>query len=531
MSRTRPQTQPARHPSVPTLSLVLGVALLTGGCRDRTGSSGAAPQPGAQASTSQPAGAASADAQTEPGLIPLQDLEAAEFLQLNSRLAGDLDQMRQRRFVRALVPYSRTFYFLDGATQRGLAFEVLRELERTLVASAPKGTVPPKIVIIPTSRDRLLPALAEGYGDLAVGGFTITEARREQVDFSDPTKDDIRDVVVTGPDAPAVTRLEDLSNKEVHVRRSSSYYEDLVALNEQLAGKGLPPVRIRAADELLEDEDILEMADAGIVSITVVKDITAHLWAQLYDRIVVHDDLALRANGQSAVALRKDTPKFRALVNEFVRTHRAGTLFGNMMLKRYFDDADRLKNPVSEAELKKFRTLVRHFQKYGAEYDIDWLLVGAQGYQESQLDQSRRSAVGAVGVMQIKPETAADKNVGIPDIYEAEHNIRAGTKYLRFMIDRYFADAPMDRLNKSLFALASYNAGPARVARLRGKAQQLGLNPNVWFRQVELVAAREIGRETVDYVSNIYKYYTAYKAVVERRAAREKARTAVAGRP
>jgi len=180
--------------------------------------------------------------------------------------------------------------------------------------------------------------------------------------------------------------------------------------------------------------------------------------------------------------------------------------------------------------VKKFRTLVSYFQQSGTEFDLDWVLLGAQAYQESQLDQNRRSSVGAVGIMQIKPQTAADPNVGIPNVHNARDNIRAGTKYLRFMIDRYYADAPMDRLNKGLFALASYNAGPARVSRLRQKAANTGLDPNVWFRNVEMVAAREIGRETVDYVSNIYKYYTAYSAFRESRAAREAAQTSSARR-
>ena len=223
---------------------------------------------------------------------------------------------------------------------------------------------------------------------------------------------------------------------------------------------------------------------------------------------------------------RKGTPVFLRLVNDFVGTHRIGTTYGNVVFNRYFRDTDRLHNPTAAAELKKFRAVVQYFQKYGTKYDMDWILISAQGYQESQLDQSRRSRAGAVGVMQIKPSTARDKNIGINNVRTIDGNIHAGTKYLRFMMDRYFADAPMDRLNKGLFALASYNAGPARVAGLRAKAKAMGLNENVWFRNVEVVAARQIGRETVDYVSNIYKYYTAYKAVAERRAALDKSKAA-----
>ena len=469
-------------------------------------------------------------ASREPAPLPLHDMAAAELLQLNSRMTGDYDAMQSRRFIRALVPYGRTYYYLDRATQHGLALDVLTEFERELAARVPDGAVPLKIVIIPTSRDRVLPALSEGFGDIAVGGFTVTDGRRAQVDFSEPTKTGIKEVVVTAPGVAPLARPEDLSGRQVHVRKSSSYYEALVALNAQLARQGKAPVQIEPADELLEDEDLLEMADAGIVSITVVKDVTAQLWAQLYDKLVVYDDVAIRTEAATALAVRKGTPVFLGLVNDFVRTHRTGTTFGNVVFNRYFRDTSRLKNPMSEAELAKFRSLVQYFQKYGAQYDMDWILIGAQGYQESQLDQARRSRAGAVGVMQIKPATARDKNVGIANVNTVDGNIHAGAKYMRFMMDHYFADAPMDRLNKGLFALASYNAGPARVAGLRAKAQAMGLNPNVWFRNVEVVAAREIGRETVDYVSNIYKYYTAYKAVAERRAALEKGQAAPPGR-
>ena len=172
--------------------------------------------------------------------LPFQDLEAADLLQLNAKLTGDFDQMQGRRFVRALVPYSRTYYFLDRGTQRGLAFDVLTELEREVAKRVPKGKIPPKIVIIPTSRDRLLPALAEGYGDIAVGGFTVTEARRAQVDFSEPTKTGIREIVVTAPGIPPIKRIQDLSGRQVHVRQSSSYYEDLVVSPQCAAGTGGP---------------------------------------------------------------------------------------------------------------------------------------------------------------------------------------------------------------------------------------------------------------------------------------------------
>jgi membrane-bound lytic murein transglycosylase MltF len=155
--------------------------------------------------------------------------------------------------------------------------------------------------------------------------------------------------------------------------------------------------------------------------------------------------------------------------------------------------------------------MVTLFKKYGEQYRINWLLMAAQGYQESQLDQGRRSGVGAIGVMQLMPATGKQMQVG--DITELDSNIHAGVKYVRFMVDTYYKKEPMDELNKVLFAFASYNAGPERIRSLRKEAAARHLNPNVWFDNVERVAAEHIGRETVQYVSNIYKYYIAYSLV------------------
>ena len=183
--------------------------------------------------------------------------------------------------------------------------------------------------------------------------------------------------------------------------------------------------------------------------------------------------------------------------------------------KRYLKNTKYVKNSLSEEDLQKFEDMVRLFQKYATQYDFDYLMMAAQAYQESGLDQKRKSHVGAIGVMQVLPTTAADRNVNISEIEKLENNIHAGTKYMRFIVDRYYKNEPMDDLNKMLFAFASYNAGPAKVRRLRKKASAMGLNPNVWFGNVEIAAAKVIGRETVQYVGNIYKYYIAYKMITE----------------
>jgi membrane-bound lytic murein transglycosylase MltF len=268
-------------------------------------------------------------------------------------------------------------------------------------------------------------------------------------------------------------------------------------------------------DEVLEDEDILEMVNAGLIGTTVVKSHIAEFWAKVFDRVTVHNDLAINTGGEIAWAFRKDSPKLAAVVNAFVKDHKIGTSFGNQMLNRYLKNINYVKNSTTEEEMKKFHALVALFQQYGKEYEFDHLMLAAQAFQESRLDQSVHSAAGAVGVMQIKPSTAADPTVGIKDVEtNADNNVHAGVKYLRFVVNQYFKDAQMDSTNKLLFAFASYNAGPARIAKLRKQAEAQGLDPNLWFRNVEYVAAKEIGQETVQYVSNIFKYYVAYRQVV-----------------
>ena len=462
----------------------------------------------------EPRASSAADAATDPR--PFQDLDAADILNMNQRWAGDYDGLAERRFLRVLVPYSRTLYYLDGPEQKGLAYESLRELESQLPL-IPGSRVRPKIVIIPTTRDRLLPALAEGYGDVAIGAFTVTDLRREIVDFSAPTMRGIENVVVTGKGAPAVLTEADLAGSEIHVQRASSYYEDLVALNERLSNAGLRPVSIQEVDARLEEEDVLQMVDAGIIPATVSKRPIAEFWAQLYDQLVVHSQVALRSDGQIAWALRKDTPQIKKIIDAFVVKHRAGTLFGNVLLQRYLGTTRRLKNPTSAAQLEKYRAMAEHFRAYADQYGSDWLLAVAQGFQESELDHSRRSEAGAIGVMQIKPSTAADRNVGIDNVEVLENNIHASIKYMNFLRDRYFRDPAIDTLDQGLLTLAAYNAGPARVIELRQKAAAVGLDPNQWFGNVEIIAARVIGRETVDYVGNVYKYYSAYKAVAAQR--------------
>jgi len=463
------------------------------------------------------------EAVPEPDLAPSDETIAAAL----APSSGDLDAMRARRTIRLLVTFSRTNYFLDRGRQLGATYEAGHAFEEFVNKELKTGTVGIHVVFVPVRRDAMFKALEDGRGDLAAANLTITDTRQARADFAAPVLRDVSEVVVTGRGAAAPASVEDLSGREVYVRRTSSYFDSLKELNASLEKKQKPPVTIVAADEQLEDEDILEMVNAGLVSATVVDNHIAALWRQVFDQIDVHEELTLRTGGEIAWAVRKDAPELKALVDRFVASYGKGTAFGNVIFKRYFGNADYVKRSTSPEEQRKFAALVTFFRQYGDEYDLPYLLLAAQGYQESQLDQNRRSHAGAVGVMQIKPSTAEGPPVFIKGVdKDVEANIHAGAKYLRWIVDEYYKDEPMTKVDKGLFALASYNAGAGRISGLRRRAKRMGLDENKWFQNVEVVVAREIGRETVQYVGNIYKYYVAYNLIARQRGAAKAAGSA-----
>ncbi len=454
-------------------------------------------------------------------MIATETRAVESVLDLDQKWTGDFDGIAERRLIRALVPYSKTFYFLDGADQRGLTYELLREFEKHINKKFGKKALRIQLVVIPTKRDRLLPALAEGVGDIAAGNLTITPERQKRVDFSAPQLTGVEEIVVTGPKAPPIQSVDELSGKEIHVRASSSYYESLQRINAQFKKKGKKQIRLVLADEYLEDEDLLEMMNARLIPMIVIDRHKGEFWSQIFKDLTLHPNIKVRTDGQIGWAIRKNSPKLKQVISSFMKTHKKGTLMGNILFKRYLENTKWVSNSLNDADLERFKEAIEIFQKYSNQYGFDWLMIAALAYQESRIDQSKRSPAGAIGVMQLLPSTAADPNVNIPNIKELENNIHAGVKYLRFMSDRYFENEPMDELDKMLFSFASYNAGPAKISQLRRQARKAGLDPNIWFRNVEIIAARRIGRETVQYVSNIFKYYVAYRLIVDKLESKE----------
>jgi membrane-bound lytic murein transglycosylase MltF len=374
---------------------------------------------------------------------------------------GDLDEMAKRRIVRVLVPFRRPEFFYMEGRPAGLFQEAFQEVEKALNEKY-KTTNANRIIVglLPTPMDRIGERMKGGYGDIAVGTISITEANKAIADFTIPTATGMKIIAVTGPGAPELKSVEDLSGKEVWVMPMSRTKKDLEALNSRLKSQGKAPATVCDADPALEPGDVMEMVNAGIYPIALMQGIQAEFWAQVFDNVKARNDLALAEDVQLGWAIQKGTPQLKGFLDDFIKTHGIGTAFGNTVMKRYLKDAKYVRNAIDPNEMKKFKATLPHFKNYAAKYNLDYLMMAAQGYQESRLDQSVKSPVGAVGIMQVMPATAASAPVKIPNIQIEENNIHAGMRLMHFLIEDHFNEPGLDMQNRFLFAIASYNAGP-----------------------------------------------------------------------
>lgn len=444
----------------------------------------------------------------------------------NEPWTGDFEQMLDRRLIRVLVPYSRTLYFLDKGQERGLSADLVRDFERYINKKYAKALQkrPITVVMIPTTRDRLLDDLVSGFGDIAVGNITVTPERLAAVDFFAPRDRQLSELFLLGAGVQPVLSLNDLAGRTVHVRKSSSYFESLNAVNERLHSQNKLPMQLINVPEALEDEDLMEMLNAGTVDNIVVDDWKARVWSRILPNITV-SDFSVRDLGHSGWAFRHHSPGVQQELSDFyINRLQKNRLLDNHLVE-FNRNIQQVVNNVEDKDWQRFEEMQSIFEKYGAQYRLDPLMLAAQGFQESQLRQNKRGPSGAVGVMQLLPSTARSLNVG--NIALLEPNIHASAKYLDQLMSRYFGDAQFQDNERTLFAIASYNAGPGTISRLRNEAMRQGLDPDRWFNNVELVVADKVGWETTTYVRNIYKYYAAYKMQLQIAEYQRQARSAL----
>ncbi|MEQ1718712.1 MAG: lytic transglycosylase F [Hyphomicrobium sp.] len=430
---------------------------------------------------------------------------------------GDYDKMVERRQIRVLIPYSKTYFFLDNGTMRGIAVDVLRDFEKQLNAKVKDKSKRVFIFAIPTRRDRLLEDLVAGKGDLVVANLTVTPERQQQVAFSDPVLTGVNELVVTTAATGDFTRIEDLAGQSIAVRKSSSYFSSLEAANKQLVAKGLEPISIVEAAPQLEDEDILEMVQAEFYPATVVDSHKFELWSKVYANLRAHGAVPVRTGGLIAWAFRKDSPELAEVVNRFVAESKKGTERGNIIYSEYFKSDKWLKKASSPDNLSRLQGLLSLFRKYGEMYDIDPFLMAAIAFQESRFDQKLVMSSGATGIMQMMPSTARDPSVALPNIENLEVNVHAFAKYFRFMRDKYVNQNGISDFDRLMLLLASYNAGPERIKGLRAKSNE----PNVWYESVEWAVWKSVGPETVQYVRNVHRYYIAFSETYAARMERQ----------
>nr|WP_216611936.1 lytic transglycosylase F [Vibrio sp. RE86] len=433
---------------------------------------------------------------------------ALELSPLSSKpYLGDFQDLKKRGVIRVLVSADLGFYYIEGGKPKGIVAEMLYHFEKSIKKQHPFVNVQ----VIPISRDDLLESLKVGYGDVAVANLTITDRRKKHVDFSDPVIKDGQEWIITSKSQAPMTSLADLSGQEIWVRGSSSYFESLQKVNQHLDSLDMPPIHINFIEETLQDYELIEMVNKGFINATVLDSHKAKMWENVMDNITLHRDLPIRKGSEIAWALRHDSPQLKTEINRYIAKAKSGTLLGNVIYRRYIENTRWLSRALDDNKLEKLANLSHLFEHYSDIFGFDPLMVSAQSYQESGLDQRKVSHRGAVGVMQVLPSTAKDRNVNIKNIHQVENNIHAGVKYLSFIHKRYFDDENISLDDQIYFSLAAYNAGPAKIRKIRKLAKEYGYDPNKWFKNVEIVARRHISREPVHYVANINRYYVIYK--------------------
>ncbi len=444
------------------------------------------------------------------------DLKALQSLlpklsRLSKAGTEDLPKMLERKTVRILTTYSMTNYFVIRGQSYGYEYSLLKEYERFLNQDKMHRNQGIVMEFFPIPEKMLIPSLRKGLGDIVAAGLTTTPRFERETEFTDHYLSGIRDVIVYNKNLDNITQISDLAGKQIYVRPNQNFYETLTEINNQLIARNLPPVRIVKANEFLTTKDILELVNAGIIDFSLAENHLAERWADVMPHLKISSQLVFGRDAGLGWLVRKNNPELKASLNDFIKAHKKGTFYGNLYFKRYFKNAEWIKNPLNQDDIVKFSRYAPLFKKYGRMYNIDWMLLAALAYQESRLDQNRQSHAGAIGLMQVLPSTAQDAHVRVNDIHLPENNVHAGTKYLAMLRDHYLNEENIPSEERIRFALAAYNAGPSKIKRCRQVAETGGYDPNRWFRHTEMGAHQVIGLETPRYVSNITKYYLAYR--------------------
>jgi membrane-bound lytic murein transglycosylase MltF len=259
---------------------------------------------------------------------PVAALKEKQGLPIDSGLiarGGDFDAMRKRRVIRVLVVYNKTNYFVDKGAQRGLTYDAFKMFEDEINKKYKTGNLKINVVFRPVARKDIAASLFDGRGDIAAAALTVTPERRAMADFANPAIKNVSEIVVSGPASQPIASADDLSGREVFVRKGSIFHESVEKLNADLAKRGKPPVKLKFAPDNLEDEDLLEMTNSGLVQYVVVDDFLARFWASVLPGLKINTNAVVRSGGEIAWAIRKNSPMLKAELNEFIARHPQGS--------------------------------------------------------------------------------------------------------------------------------------------------------------------------------------------------------------
>ena len=425
---------------------------------------------------------------------------------------GTYEQMLQRGLIRVAVPYDRTIYVNDKAVPKGIAVQMSKAMQAWMTrqyAAELKGKAL-VIKLVPTQYADLLSSLTAGKADMVIGDLGLYHPSKNAHEYllHHAYKLD-REVLVSGPSAIAIRSTEDLAGQTVYGGRNTNFPSTIQEINTGLRNKGKPPVNILSPLGTLDGEDLLEMVDAGLIPFVIISDWKAKLWQPIYKHMVIHDDIFTKDAGWIGYGVRSSNQDLSEAINSFIGSDAYDQALKAYRGEDYKAHMQGLKDPIEKSAWARFESMRPLFQKYGTQYNLDPLFIAALGFQETLLNQSAVSKVGAIGVMQLMPATG--NSLGVGDIHLLESNIHGGADYMNQLITKFFPDAQFKGDNRALFAVASYNIGPNNVAKARDQAREMGFDPNEWFGNVEFVATQRMGYEPMIYVRNVYKYFISYE--------------------
>ena len=481
----------------------------------------AGPSERAPAAEPSPTEGEHALAQTESGGDQSEDAAPEGII---SRASGrpdhprSLEEIVKSGYIRVLTRNNDTSFFIYRGHRMGFDYEIGKRLAQHLNIRVD--------MIITNTWNEMWSSLQKGEGDVIAAEVTVTPERQKQVLFAEPWGK-TKEVVVWKDGTTPIRRIEDLAGKEVHVRRSSTYFDSLAALNQKLKAEGKPEVIVKPVPEDWETDTILQNLSRGELVYTVADSILADIHTAYFQNLVIGP--AISDERDLAWAVRTGDDKLRKTVDQVFHELRKKPDF-NMMRTRYFEAQRSLKKERTDkfyasetGTLSPYDPIVR---KYAEQHEFDWRLVAAQIYQESHFDPTRKSWVGATGLFQIMPATA--RGLGIVDATDPEQSIRGGLKYMQQLSDHYKDVA--DPIERYRFALAAYNSGFGHVDDARRLARGEGKDAARW-REVaayllkladKKVAAKTRfgycrGSEPVEYVRHIDERYTGYLQLVQLR--------------